>query len=68
MWKGKREFGTSAGTSAARGCSCSAAAVAADWVAVVGNRRSSGIGGSRRQLACLVGKENQVGVVKEVTE
>ena len=46
MWKGKREFGTSVETSAAQGCSSSAAAaaVAADCVAAVGNQRSSGIG------------------------
>ena len=44
MSKGKREFGTSVETSAARGCSSSAAAVAADCVAAVGNWQSSGIG------------------------
>lgn len=42
MWKEKREFDTSAGTSAEQGCSCSAAVAAADYVAVVGNRQNSG--------------------------
>ena len=67
MWMEKREFGTSVGTFAVRGCSYSAAA-AADYVAAVGSQRSSGTGGLRRQLACLVGKESQVGVAKEVKE
>lgn len=45
MSKGKREFGTSVETSAARGCSSSAAAVVvADCAAAVENQRSSGIG------------------------
>ena len=43
MLKGKREFGTSVGTCAGRGCSSSAAAVAAGFAAVVGNLRNSGI-------------------------
>lgn len=68
MSKGKRGFGTFAGTIVARGCLSSAVVAAADCVAAVGSRQSSGIEDWRRQLAFLVETESLVEVAKGAKE